>query len=214
MGQEKVKIFGEAYGGKLQGMSATYGKDLKFCCFEVQIGDLWLAVPQAQQIVLSFGLEFVHYEIIPATIEAIDAIILADSVQAIRNGMGQGHKREGVVLRPTIELRKNNDERIIAKHKREDFKETKEKRSLDEEQLKVLEEADAIAEEWVTDVRLTHILDLFPQPLDISQTGDIAIAMIQDVLKESKGEIVDSRDARRAIGRKAAALFKARLKLS
>jgi hypothetical protein len=213
MGQEKIRVYGEAYGGKLQGMSETYGKQLKFVCFEVLIGDLWLAVPQAEEIVRTLNLEFVHYDIIPATIEALDAHILLDSVQAVRNGMGPGHKREGDVLRPLIEVRKNNNERIIAKHKREDFRETKERRTLDEEKLKVLADAQAIAEEWVTDMRLTHVLDLIPQPWNISQTEDVVRAMVQDVLKESKGEIVDSKDARKAISRKAANLFKARFKL-
>lgn len=33
MGHKKVCIYGEAYGGSCQGMSATYGKDLKFIAF-------------------------------------------------------------------------------------------------------------------------------------------------------------------------------------
>lgn len=51
-------------------------------------------------------------------------------VQAIRNGMGS-HIREGVILRPLIEVRKNNDERIIVKHKRDEFRETKEHRHVE-----------------------------------------------------------------------------------
>jgi hypothetical protein len=31
-------VYGEAYGGSQQGMSATYGKTLKFCGFDVKIG--------------------------------------------------------------------------------------------------------------------------------------------------------------------------------
>jgi len=61
-------------------------------------------------------------------------------------------------------------------------------------------------------MRLTHVLDLFPRPLDISQTEAVVRAMVQDVLKESVGEIVDSKDTRKAISRKAANLFKARVK--
>jgi hypothetical protein len=37
-----VTIYGEAYGGKQQGMSNTYGKELKFIGFEVQVGEYWL----------------------------------------------------------------------------------------------------------------------------------------------------------------------------
>jgi hypothetical protein len=150
--------------------------------------------------------------LIPATIEAIEAILATDSVQAVRNGMGTGHRREGVVLRPPIEVRKNNDERIIAKHKNEGFGETKAPRPLSEEQLKVLDEAQAIADEWVTDMRLNHVLDAFPQPWDISETGNIIKSMIEDIVREAKGEIVDSREARTAIGKHTAKLFKAKLK--
>lgn len=42
---QKMIIYGEAYGGKQQSMSATYGKDLKFIAFEVKIDDNWLSVP-------------------------------------------------------------------------------------------------------------------------------------------------------------------------
>ncbi len=37
--------------------------------------------------------------------------------------MGDGHPREGVVCRPLIELRTNNGERLICKHKGEKFEE-------------------------------------------------------------------------------------------
>ena len=43
-----VRIHGEAYGGKIQAMSKTYGKDLHFIGFEVRIGDKWLDVVKAE----------------------------------------------------------------------------------------------------------------------------------------------------------------------
>lgn len=204
-------IFGEAYGGKCQGMSKTYGPNLKFIAFEVRIGSRWLCVPEAEKVVQSLKIEFVHYRKIPATIEAIDTEILLDSVQAVRNGMGEGHKREGIVLRPLIELTKNNDERIIAKHKREDFAETKTPRPLkdiDPEKLKVLEQADQIADEWVTNTRLEHVLQQITGDLDMSKCGDIAKLMVEDVLREASKEIIDSKEARKAIARKGIELFK------
>ena len=94
-----VVVYGEAYGGKQQGMSHTYGPNLKFCVFDVRVGDVWLAVPQAEDVAKRLGLEFVHYVRIPTDLARIDAERDADSVQAVRNGMGPGHKREGVVLR-------------------------------------------------------------------------------------------------------------------
>ena len=213
LGYPEVVVFGEVYGGKCQGMSETYGKEMKFIAFEVKVDENWLNVSDADDVVKKLGLEFVHYRKILATIEAIDAEILLDSVQAIRNGVGIGHKREGIVLRPLIELIKNNGDRIIAKHKREDFQETKTTRPLniDPEKLKILEQADQIAEEWVTEMRLRHILQQIPEPHDISKCGEIARIMVEDVLREGCEEIIDSKEARKSIGRKAIKLFKQKI---
>jgi len=44
----KLTVYGEAYGGKCQGMSATYGPELKFVAFEVHADqDNWLDIPDA-----------------------------------------------------------------------------------------------------------------------------------------------------------------------
>jgi len=208
MGDEDVTIYGEAYGGKMQSMSGTYGKELRFVVFDVKIHDLWSSVPQAHDFATGLGLEFVHYVKIAATIEAVNVERDADSVQAVRNGVGPGKKREGIVLRPLIELRKNNDERLIAKHKGDDFRETKTVREIDPEKMKVLEEAGAVAEEWVTAMRLEHVLDKIPKPWDIKQTPQVIVAVIEDVVREGSGEFVDSPEVRKAIGKKAAEKFK------
>ena len=47
LGHDSVAIYGEAYGGKQQGMSKTYGPALRFAPFEVRIGYSWLNVPNA-----------------------------------------------------------------------------------------------------------------------------------------------------------------------
>ncbi len=212
MGLDKMVIFGEAYGGKCQGMSKTYGPDLRFVAFEVKIVDCWLDVPNAAQVVDKMGLEFVHYNLIPTDQESLDRVLNDQSVQAIRNGMGGGHKREGIVLRPPFECHLNNKERVIAKYKREDFQETKTPRSLDEKKLVVLTDAKAIADEWATDMRLTHILDAFPQPWDITMTGNVIKAMGEDIIREASGEIEMSKGAMTAINRRTAIMFKGRLK--
>ena len=208
LGIETVIIYGEAYGGKLMKMRDTYGPDLRFIVFEVQIDEHWLSVPQAEDFVLSnFELEFVHYVKIPTELEAIDAERDADSVQAIRNGMGEGKKREGVVLRTLIELTKNNGSRVIVKHKR--FKETKTARVVSPEQLQILTDAKEIAEEWVTEMRLTHVLDKIENP-SMRKMQEIIVAMFEDIKREGEGEIVWSREAQRTIGAKTAQMAKAR----
>lgn len=213
VGNETATVYGEAYGGKLMGMSQTYGTKLKFIVFDVMIRGCWLSVPQAHDFATSLGLEFVHYNKIPTDLASIDAEMNADSVQAIRNGIGTGRIREGVVLRPLMELRKNNDERIMCKHKREEFRETQETRPVvDPAKLKVLEEADQISTEWVTAQRLLHVLDKVPQPHSQKQIPQVIECMVEDVLRESEGEIVKSPEVEKAIKKKTAELFIRHLK--
>lgn len=214
LGRLNVIVYGEAYGGKMLRMSHTYGKALRFIAFEVKIDDTWLSVPSAFAVATQLGLEFVPWRNISTDMDAIDAERDRPSEVADRCGCGGDKPREGVVLRPPFEVRLNNDERLIAKHKGEAFSERAHSpKVLDAERLTVLTDANAIADEWVTDMRLTHVLDVF-RDATIADTGAIINAMIEDVIREAAGEIVDSPDARRAIGKRAASLFHARLKAS
>jgi hypothetical protein len=202
-------IYGEAYGGKCQGMSKVYGKELKFVAFEVKIGDAWLNVPNAEEVARSLGLDFVHYVKISCNIKDIDAQRDAPSVQASKNGIiFPLHTREGIVLRPLIELTKNNGERIIAKHKNEIYKETNTSRELSADRLKVLSDSTSVADEWVTHMRLTHVLQSLNREVNIEDTRDVMNAMLEDVLREGDQEIVDSNEVRKAIGRKTVMIFK------
>jgi hypothetical protein len=216
MGCQKIKVHGESYGGKMQGMSHTYGKENRFVVFDVKINDLWLNVPAAEQIAKDLHLDFVPYVKCLTDIEILTAIRMSPSEQAIKCGITEPKKREGIVLRPLIELHKNNGKRIIAKYKNDEFIETKTKREIDPSKLVVLEEAKAIAEEWVTEMRLTHVLQQFPD-FKMEQTGDIIKtmviikAMVQDIEREGQNEITMSKDARKEIGKATVQMLKKRL---
>lgn len=213
-----VTIYGEVYGGKMQAMSATYGKDMKFIAFDVQVGESWLVVPHAHAVVKKFDLEFVDYSLVDATVEALDAERIKESTQAVRNGCGSGRKREGIVIRPPIEVKTNNGARVIAKHKNENFEErATPQKIVDPSQLKVLEEVDAIVNEWCTSMRLEHALDkVFPngETPDIAKMGVLLKYMVEDILREAAGEIVDSKELRGAISKKTAQMFKDKIKSS
>lgn len=209
--EDKITVFGEAYGGKMQGMKETYGDELRFVVFEVKIGDLWLSPPRAEDVTKKLGLDFVEYHLVPSDLETLDKWRDADSEQAIRNGMGTGHKREGIVIRPPFEVVGNDGRRIIAKYKRDDFRETKSKRRPGVDPVK-LESARAIAEEWVTLERLGHALDALRSagrdPKSMEDTGEVLAAMTQDVIDESMGEFEVTTAVKRAIGQEALKLWK------
>jgi hypothetical protein len=211
LGHAEAVVYGEAYGGKMQGMRGTYGDHLRFVAFEVKIGDHWLRVPTAETVARGLGFDFVHYIRTTTDLASLDRARDADSVQAVKVGVGPGKKREGVVLRPLIEVTMNDGGRVIAKYKREDFQETKTPRSANQDNFELLVEAQGIADEWVTEMRLTHVLDAFAQPWDITITGKVIEAMVEDVERESENEIIKSKAARAAIGRATALMFKRRL---
>lgn len=238
---KQITVYGESYGGREQGMSHTYGTVAKFVVFDIQINDCWLDVPKAEKIATDLGLEFVHYVKVSTDLKELDAQRDAPSVQAIRNGISilvkpnstpvivaedvkieestvlggtiiNPKKREGVVLRPLIELTKNNGGRVICKHKGDDFKETKTAREVvDPEKQKVLAEAQEIADEWITFTRLQHVLDKLPGHC-MEKMRDIIASMTEDVLREGAGEFVDSPAVRKAISTKTAVTYKDYLK--
>lgn len=208
-----VMVCGEAYGGSCQKMAYLYGPDLKFVVFDVKVGVTWLNVPKAEAFAKELGLEFVPYNKIPAYLYYIDMQHKLPSKQALRNGIEKLSVREGIVLRPLEEMTLNNGDRVIAKNKGDAFKETKTPRKVDDPaKLKILEEADAIAEEWVTEERLCHVLDANTLQRCVENAGTVIKLMQADISREAKGEIVESKAAMKAIGRATVALLKGVLK--
>lgn len=139
-----IKIHGEGYGGKQQGMKETYGCELKFVAFDVYVENCdkatnskFLDVPDAENLVINLGLEFVHYIRGPNIPEWIEQQSNCKSIQAVRNGMGKEPKalnlerallvlgedknREGVVIKPINEGKLSNGKRAIVKHKNAQF---------------------------------------------------------------------------------------------
>jgi RNA ligase-like protein len=218
LGSGEAVVFGEAHGGRLMKMAGTYGSQLRFIVFEARLGDSWLAVPDAEAVAQSLGLEFVPYVLVPTDIRVLDAERDRPSEVARRRGLGD-RPREGVVLRPPFEARLNGGERVIAKHKAEAFLETATPRAVtDAGRLRVLDQAMAVAREWVTPMRLTHVLDRLwagPRgqgplagPWNIRDIEAVIGAMSEDVQREAGAEVRWSRDVEKAVGRVTAELFR------
>lgn len=213
-------VYGEAYGGRQQGMSPTYGPVLKFVAFDVRVegekGESWLPVPHAAGVCLGLGIEFVDYALVSTDLEALNAERDKPSTQAVRNGITEPKLREGVVLRPPYEVTDWRGNRIIAKHKRAEFAERgRPNVEMDPSRREMLVGAEAIAFEWVTAMRLEHVIDGVLASRDdkvigMQDTAAVIQAMVADVVREAVGEIVDNPLARRAIGARTAQIFKQR----
>ncbi len=210
---DKFVIYGEAYGGKQQGMRKTYGDDLKFIVFEVKIGDCWLDMYSADKFASALRFEFVWYTRTNTDIETLDIYRNQSSVQARRNSpvLFSVAKSEGIVIRPIIEVTKNNGQRIIAKHKRADFSETKTPMEVNKADLEVLSRIKDICIEWVTENRLSNILSHIEGELEIEMIPRLINLMVEDVLREGEREIVKSKQLVKAISRETALMVKRRL---
>ena len=146
LGRDEVIVYGEAYGGKQQGMRHTYGDKLCFIAFDVKIDDAWLNVPSMDRLVAGLGLEVVPWRKVSTDLEPLDAERDLPSEVAVRRGITEPREREGVILRPLIEMTLNNGERVIVKHKGDKFRETAKPRPVvDADKLAVLTQAQEIA---------------------------------------------------------------------
>jgi hypothetical protein len=180
---------------------------LKFVAFEVALDGKFLDVPDAAMIVRAMGLEFVDYNRVPTLLSALDAERDRESVQAIRNGMGHGKQRVGVVLRPITESVDHRGNRVICKHKQDKFRETATPRQVSQEELTVLADATQIAKEWVTEHRLEHILGKMVEP-NITQMSEIIAATVEDIKREGASEIIWSPVVEKTVKREAAMVAK------
>jgi hypothetical protein len=108
-----------------------------------------------------------------------------------------------------------NGKRLISKHKRAEFCETKTAKPVDEQRVAEKIGAAAAAEDWVTEIRLDHVLDKLRAsgcPCLITNTVDVVKAMREDVERESGGVIVWSKEIEKAVCQKAREMFVTRMK--
>lgn len=223
-GDATVTVYGEAYGGTQQGQAWRYGDVLRFVAYEVSMKGGWRDVPTADQIVRGLGLRFVAWTQVGTDLPSLDRERDAPSVEAQRCGMG-AQPREGVVLRPIVE-RPIGNERVIAKHKRKEERETATFREVDREARVVYDSARAYADEWVTAERMRHVASrvrgTVGRALCLGDMRAILDAMVDDVYAESQtlwkrtepdgtaeeiGEVPDTEEVRKALRRAASVRY-------
>jgi hypothetical protein len=212
-----IRVHGEGYGGKQQKMFDTYGPVLKFIVFDIKInGEHFLDIAQSEKIAQVLNLEFVHYEIGPCTPEWFDQQTKIHSIQAIRNGIGEGKLREGIIVRPIKETIGFVGRRVIYKHKNPEFWEISSDRPLGEK-LIILMDIHQITTEWVTDQRADHVINhiISERELKEIEFKDIKTfvnAMIEDVKRESQGEVQWSIEVEKEIKKRAGLIFQSKVK--
>lgn len=113
-----VIIYGEAYGGKIQG-GGRYSDDVKFIAFDIKVADWYLTRSVARDICERLGLQFVPYK---------GKMTLKEAEEMVKNGFVSEVSEdktllaEGLVLTPSCELKNRRGDRVIVKVKYKDYK--------------------------------------------------------------------------------------------
>jgi len=112
-----VCLYGEGYGAKIQKGGGNYIPDKQsFILFDIKIGECWLQRKDIEDIAEILNIK---------TVPIIGIGTLYDAIEKTRKGFNSqwgNFVSEGIVLRPEIELKTRNNQRIITKIKHKDFK--------------------------------------------------------------------------------------------
>ena len=114
-GDKDVVLFGEGYGSKIQKVGSLYREDVGFILFDVMIGDNFLSRDNVESIAKTFNLEIVPIIMRGTIDEAVDFV-----KRKPKSWIGTA-PMEGLVGRPSVELKDRRGERIIVKIKVCDF---------------------------------------------------------------------------------------------
>ncbi len=109
-------LYGEGYGAKIQKCGGNYNpKGCDFVLFDVLIGEWWLKREDVEDIAGKLGLQ---------TVPVIGKGNIAEAIKVVTGGLKSvwgDFKAEGLVLRPSVELKTRSGQRIITKLKWRDF---------------------------------------------------------------------------------------------
>ena len=113
---EGVCLYGEGYGPKIQKGGGNYRSDQDFVLFDVKVGDWWLERSSVVDVATALGMDVVPI---------IGFGTIDDMKSMCRDGIKSqwgDFQAEGIVARPSVELKTRSGERIITKLKTKDFR--------------------------------------------------------------------------------------------
>ncbi len=120
-GEKEVILFGEGYGGKIQGCGRGYRKDEWFVLFDVLIGDNYQSREWVEKTAQMFGINAVPMLFTGTIYDGIKFVCKHPKSVFAENDIYM----EGIVGRPKVELKDRCGNRVIVKIKWNDFKDFK-----------------------------------------------------------------------------------------
>lgn len=116
-GETPVTLYGEGYGAKIQKGGGLYREDVGFILFDVLIGDIWLERENIEEIAKSFNIPIVPIVLTGTIQEAVDYVKSKPKCTIAQ----QEKEAEGLVGKPSVEMKDRLGNRIIVKIKSCDF---------------------------------------------------------------------------------------------
>lgn len=116
-GEKQVILFGEGFGGKIQGVGKQYRENEDFILFDVYMPeeDIWLKREAVEDIAKMFSIDVVPV-LLTGTITEAEEYVKENATDPVF-----GATLEGVVGRPKIEINDRRGSRVIVKVKRKDY---------------------------------------------------------------------------------------------
>lgn len=108
-------LYGEGYGAKIQKGGGNYRPDQDFVLFDIKVGDWWLQRADVEDVAVKLGLDVVPI------IGRGDLSAMVDRVSLGFKSHWGDFTAEGIVARPSTELKTRRGDRIITKLKYRDF---------------------------------------------------------------------------------------------
>lgn len=115
-GENKVILFGEGFGAKIQKGGGNYSQGQEFVLFDVKVGDIYLERENVEDIANKMSL---------TVVPIIHKGKLQEGVDIVKAGLTStwgNFTAEGLVAKPSVGLLNRKGDRIITKIKHEDFK--------------------------------------------------------------------------------------------
>lgn len=117
-GEKEVTLYGEGYGAKIQGCGSAYRKDNSFILFDVKIGGNYQPRETVENIAKMLNIDVVPIVLKGTVYDGIRYIMTHPKSVISEDDLYM----EGVVGRPSTELRDRCGNRVIIKIKWHDFK--------------------------------------------------------------------------------------------
>ena len=111
-----VVLYGEGFGAGIQKVGPLYGPEQDFVLFDILVGGHWWLLRENVEEIA----EKLQLPIVPV----VGTMTIKDAVEFVRAGFSSAwgdFPAEGIVARPTVELRTRKGDRIITKLKVRDF---------------------------------------------------------------------------------------------